>query len=128
MNTSEPNYRHFIMAKSARTFAFLAVITALFGTMIFPFILGGLSIIFAVLSKGNTARYQLNAKVALIVSCIALIGNTAYTGFAFYNLFYNEEYQEQLDETFQQLYGMSLEEYTSYMFSLPEYNETTTEP
>ena len=84
MNTSEPNYRHFIMAKSARTFAFLAVITALFGTMIFPFILGGLSIIFAVLSKGNTARYQLNAKVALIVSCIALIGNTAYTGFAFW--------------------------------------------
>ncbi|MBQ7766071.1 MAG: hypothetical protein IJ397_04435 [Lachnospiraceae bacterium] len=127
MNTSEPNYRHFAMAKTAGTFAFAAVITALFGTMIFPFIFGGLSIIFAVLSKGNTAHYQLNARIAIIVSCIALIGNTAFTGFVFYNVFFNEEYREQLDETLEQLYGMSMDEYTSYMFSLPEYSEIPSE-
>lgn len=128
MNTSETNHQHFIMAKTAGTFAFAAVITALFGTMILPFILGGLSIIFAVLSKGKNYTYQLNAKIALIASCIALIGNTAYTGFAFYNVFFNEEYREQLDETFEKMYGMSMEEYTSYMFALPENTDTTTEP
>jgi len=127
MNTSEPNYRHFTMAKTAGTFAFAAVITALFGTVFFPFIFGGLSIIFAVLSKGNTARYQLNAKIAIIASCIALVGNTAYTGFAFYNVFFNEEYREQLDETLEQLYGMNMEEYTSYMLSFPEYGEMPSE-
>ena len=127
MNTSEPNYRHFTMAKTAGTFAFAAVITALFGTVFFPFIFGGLSIIFAVLSKGNTAHYQLNAKIAIIASCIALVGNTAYTGFAFYNVFFNEEYREQLDETFEQLYGMNMEEYTSYMLSFPEYGEMPSE-
>lgn len=127
MNTSEPNYRHFTMAKTAGTFAFAAVITALFGTVFFPFIFGGLSIIFAVLSKGNTACYQLNAKIAIIASCIALVGNTAYTGFAFYNVFFNEEYREQLDETFEQLYGMNMEEYTSYMLSFPEYGEMPSE-
>ena len=128
MTISEPNYRHFNMAKTARTFAFFAIITALLGTIIFPFIFGGLAIIFAVLSKGNTERHLLNARIALIVSCIALIGNTAYTGFACYNLFFNEEYRQQLDETFEQMYGMSMEEYTSYMLSLPEYTDTTTEP
>ena len=127
MNTSEPNYRHFTMAKTAGTFAFAAVITAVFGTVFFPFIFGGLSIIFAVLSKGNTAHYQLNAKIAIIASCIALVGNTAYTGFAFYNVFFNEEYREQLDETFEQLYGMNMEEYTSYMLSFPEYGEMPSE-
>lgn len=127
MNVSEPNYRHFTMAKTARTFAFLAVITALFGTMIFPFIFGGLSILFAVLSRGNTAGYQLNAKIAIICSCIALAGNTLFTGFAFYNIFYNEEYRQQLDATFEQMYGMTMEEYTSYMFSIPEYSVPVTD-
>lgn len=119
MNPTEPNYRHIIMAKTARTCAFFAVITTLFGTMIFPFILGGLAIIFAVLSKGSTAAYHLNAKIAMIVSCIALIGNTAYTGFAIYNVAFNEEYRQQLNETFEQFYGMSYEEYTSEMLGIP---------
>ena len=80
MNESELNYRHIIMARTARSLAFFAAITMLFGTMIFPFILGGLSIIFAVLSKGRNLKYQMSAKIALIVSCFALIGNTAYIG------------------------------------------------
>lgn len=126
MNSTEPNYRHFSMAKTAETFAFIAAITALFGTMILPFIFGGLAIIFAVLSKGNTKAYHLNARLAIIISCITLVGNTAFTAFAFYNVFFNEEYRQQLDETFEQIYGMSMEEYTSYMFSLPE--NTTIEP
>lgn len=120
MNSTEPNYRHFSMAKTAGTFAFIAALTALFGTMILPFIFGGLAIIFAVLSKGNTKAYHLNARLAIIISCITLVGNTAFTAFAFYNVFFNEEYRQQLDETFEQIYGMSMEEYTSYMFSLPE--------
>ncbi len=120
MNTSEPNYRHFVMARTARTCSFFAVITTLFGTVIFPYIFGGLSIIFASLSKGNTSAYQLNAKIAIIVSCLALIGNTAYTGFMFYNITYNEEYRQQLNQTFEQIYGMSVDEYTSYIFSVPE--------
>lgn len=119
MNHTESNYRHFLMARTARTCAFFAVITALFGTMIFPFIFGGLSIIFAVLSKGNTASYQLNAKIAILVSVFAIIGNTLYSGFAIYNIAFNEEYQQQLNETFEQLYGMDMEEYTSYILSYP---------
>ncbi len=124
MNYSEPNYRHYTLARTARTCAFWAVITALFGTIVFPFIFGGLSIIFAVLSKGNTPAYQLNAKIAMIVSCFALLGNTAYTGFAGYNVLFNAEYREQFNETFEQMYGMSMEEYTSQIFALHE-AETT---
>ncbi len=118
MNYTEPNYHHIVMAKSAGTCAFMAVITALFGTMIFPFIFGGLAIIFAVLSKGGTAKYQFKAKIAILVSCIALIGNTSYIGFIFYQVTYNEEYREQLNETFEQLYGMDMEEYTSEMLGI----------
>ncbi len=120
MNHSEPTIHHFIMARTARSCSFFAVITALFGTIVFPFILGGLSIIFAAISKGNAASYSFNAKIAIIVSCLALIGNTAYTGFTVYNVFFNEEYQQQLDETFEQIYGMDMEEYMSTMFMLPE--------
>lgn len=120
MNESELNYRHIIMARTARSLAFFAAITALFGTMIFPFILGGLSIIFAVLSRGRNLKYQMSAKIALIVSCFALIGNTAYIGVVGYNIAFNTEYRQQLNETFEQIYGMDMEEYSSYMFSLPE--------
>ena len=123
MNHSEPNYHHIMMAKTARTCAFCAVITALFGTMIFPFILGGLSIIFAVLSKGNTARYQFNAKMAILVSCLAIGGNTLYTGLVVYNVFFNEAYRQELNETFEKIYGMDMEEYTNYMLSLPATSE-----
>lgn len=120
MNESELSYRHIIMARTARSLSFFAAITMLFGTMIFPFILGGLSIIFAVLSKGRNLKYQMSAKIALIVSCFALIGNTAYIGVVGYNIAFNTEYRQQLNETFEQIYGMDLEEYSSYMFSLPE--------
>lgn len=119
MNPTEANFRHHLMARTARTCSFLAVITALFGTMIFPFIFGGLSIIFAVLSKGSTASYQLNAKIAILISCLALLGNTAYTGFMIYNIGFNEEYRQELNETFEMIYGMDMEEYTNYILSLP---------
>lgn len=119
MNPTELNYRHIIMARTAGTCSFMAVITALFGTMIFPFIFGGLAIIFAVLSKGSTAKYQFRAKMAILVSCIALLVNSTYIGLTIYNVMYNEEYRQQLDETFEQIYGMDLEEYTSEMLGIP---------
>lgn len=119
MNPTQPNYRHIIMAKTAGTCAFLAIITTLFGTMIFPYILGGLAIIFAVLSKGSTAKYQFKAKTAMLLACIALICNTAYIGFIYYNVMYNEEYRQQLDNTMEQIYGMSMEEYTNEILGIP---------
>ncbi len=120
MNEPELNYRHIIMARTARSCSFFAAITALFGTIVFPYILGGLSIIMASLSRGRNIKYTLNAKIALIVSCIAIIGNTAYIGLTAYNFMYNEEFRQQLDTTFEQIYGMNMTEYTSYMFSIPE--------
>lgn len=117
MNHCEPDYRHFLMARTARTCSFMAVISALFSTIIFPYILGGLSIIFAVLSKGNTAGYQLNAKIAIWTAIFAMLGNTLYCGTVTYLFLFNDTYQEQLDATFEQIYGMDMQEYINTMFS-----------
>ena len=67
--------------------------------------------ILAVISKGSTAAYQLNAKIAIIVSCLTLLGNTFFVGVTFYNVICNPEYQQQLNEQFEQIYGMDINEY-----------------
>jgi len=104
------------MARLARNFSVAAAITALLQTIIFPFIFGGLSIIFATLSKGKTKAYQLNAKIAIIISVITLICNTAFTGVAYYLIFYSPTYKEYLNTTWETVYGMSWDEYCEEYF------------
>ena len=38
-------------------------------------------------------------------------------------VFFNETYRQELDETFEKMYGMDMEEYTNYMLSLPTTSE-----
>ena len=72
MQFTDPGLHHMRLAKTARTFSIVALFTALFQTIFLPYIFGGLAIIFAAISKGNNAHYQLNAKIAILLSIFSL--------------------------------------------------------
>lgn len=116
MTFTEPEYYHIKLARTAKTLSFIAIITALLQTVIFPYILGGLSIIFAVISKGRNKHYQLNAKLAILISVGVLFLNTLFVGITTYNLFFNEAFKEQLNTTTQELYNMDFDEYVNQIY------------
>ncbi len=111
MQFTEPGLHHMRLAKTARTFSFVALFTALFQTIFLPYIFGGLAIIFAAISKGNNAHYQLNAKIAILLSILTLIFNSAFIGLSVYLVTSNDYFKSQLNTTYEQIYGMTFDEY-----------------
>ncbi len=123
MSFSEPGFHHMKLARTAKTMAFFALFSALFQTVIFPYIFGGLSILFAAISKGNTKQYQLNAKIAIWISVIVMILNSLFIGITTYNILYNDAFKAKLNTTTQQIYGMNFDDfldqiYDSYGFNM----------
>ena len=111
MPNKEPAYQHNKLANTAKTLAIAAIITAVLQTVILPYILGGISIILAAISKGNTSHYALNAKFAIWISLGTIVLNTLFVGFTTYQLLFNDELKNQLNATSQQIYGMDYDEY-----------------
>lgn len=117
MPNKEPAYQHNKLANTAKTLAIAAIVTALLQTVILPYILGGISIILAAISKGNTLHYTLNAKLAIWISIGTILLNTLFVGFTTYQLVFNDNFKKQLNATSQQLYGMDYDEYLETMFN-----------
>lgn len=115
MQYTTPEYLHKNLAGTARTFSFIAVISALFQTVIFPYIFGGLAIIFAVISKGNNARYQVNAKIAIWASVGVILLNSLIIGASVFLLYNSDTFTEQLNTTYEQLYGVTFDEYSQQL-------------
>ncbi|MBE5879601.1 MAG: hypothetical protein E7288_06465 [Lachnospiraceae bacterium] len=117
MPNKEPVYQHNKLASTAKNLAITAIVTALLQTVILPYIFGGISIILAAISKGNTIRYTLNAKLAIWISIGTILLNTLFVGFTTYQLLFNDELKQQLNATYQQFYGMNYDEYIETMLN-----------
>lgn len=102
--------KHISSEKVAMTCSFLAFISTFFCTVFLPYIFAPLAILFAFFSKGRRKGYSLNAKIAIWGSIGIMILNTAISGFAIYNVMFNEEYRQTFDETYEMLWGASPEE------------------
>lgn len=80
-------------------------------TFLLPFYLpcffGGISMVLALLSKGNQAKLSSNAKAALTISVISVVINVVILAGCFYLVFNVPEFQEAFDQAYQQLYGES---------------------
>lgn len=111
MDYKEPEYHHYRLSRLANSLAFAAFFAAMFRTIIFPYILAPLSILFAVLSKGKLKKSLLGSKIAIWISCFTLIFNTAFCGYSYYILTTPSKYREQVDQMFEQVYGETFDEY-----------------
>ena len=91
--------------------ALLSVFTM---TVIPPMVLGSLSIILGLLSRGDTRFPHNHALIGMILSCSAFVINIAICAFAFYYVLNNAEmmdlYLETLDQTYEQMMGFSFTE------------------
>ena len=80
-------------------------------TVVFPYVFGSLAIIFAILSKGSSLKMDSLAKTAVTISLSGILLITALAGGTVYQLATNEEYRANVSAEFENVYGMSLEEY-----------------
>lgn len=123
--TDIPNeYRRQRLAIIAQSLSVASLFSALFMTIIFPYILGGISIIMAVISKGKAQTTTIQAKLAILLSTVTIIGYSVVLGATFYNIFFNAEFRETLNQVYEEMYGVTYDEYIEETFggsvTLPE--------
>lgn len=73
-------------------------------------IAAGLSILFAILSRGNDKKFTSIAKAGIITSVLGLACSIFVTISAFYMVINNAEYRAQVNDMCQQLYGTSFDD------------------
>lgn len=93
-------------------FGITAIVSAL--SIFFPFIFGGLGILFALLSKGNDTQMTSRAKAGLVTSILGIVISTFILIASFVIVFSNSEGRElfwdEYKKAYEQQYGTSFEE------------------
>lgn len=87
-----------ILAFTSCTFIFVACIA------------GGLSILFAILSKGNHPKMHFLAKSGIAASVAAMVLSVTITASMVYLMFNNTQYHEMLNTTYESMYGITFDE------------------
>lgn len=107
----------------------LTIVTTVLVTVYLPFVFGGLSIIFACLSRvGDTAKLAKQAKTGILCAVIGLVMNTSLIVGSISLVFNHPEYRQQLNELCEEMYGDSFDNMFNQMMeqygiSLPEEGE-----
>lgn len=100
-----------------------AIVSAFMMTVYFPFILGGISIVLALLSKGYDNKMAGSAKAGIVCSVIGLVVNILIVSVSFHTLFTDERVFQQFDSLYEQIYGDSFtdtyKEMTGEDFPIP---------
>lgn len=100
-------------ASTAVMLGIAAIACNFFAPIVLPLVLGSLSIILAVLSKGKRMRFPDTAKRALIFAVTALVLDvfiTISSVFSILSAMQDPIRREQIDSTLNQLYGTTIEE------------------
>ena len=88
----------------------LSIATTILCTVYLPYIFGALSIVFAILSRGNAAKMARKAASAIRLAVIGLIMNTALIVTCFTIVFTNPQVHDELNRISEQVYGQSFDE------------------
>ena len=88
-------------------------------------ITGGLSILFAILSRGSDKKMQILPKIGIVSSVLGLICSVCVTVSVCYLMIHDSTYREQVNEACEQVYGMSFDDMLKEMY--PELSNLTEE-
>lgn len=101
-------------ATASLVFGIIAFVSAFSMTILPPLIFGSLSLILGILSRGDQKKFHSRALAGVIVGGSALVLNLAICIFSFYMVFSDpdatSQYWGMVNETYEQMLGMSLEE------------------
>lgn len=78
----------------------------------------GMSILFAVLSKGKELKIALAGKTAVIVSAASLAFSVIITAFSVYTVMSNPETRQEFYDQYEEMTGISLEDEMNQLESL----------
>ncbi|MBR3684155.1 MAG: hypothetical protein IKL78_04705 [Lachnospiraceae bacterium] len=108
-------------SKAAMVLGIVTIVTAIFTTVYIPFITGGLSIIFAVISRGEKRRFSSTALGGIFSACVGIFINVAIIVGCFYLYNTDPQIREQVNEYIEQMTGQTLDEdfRLTDLFSLP---------
>ncbi|MBR4758518.1 MAG: hypothetical protein IK078_00015 [Lachnospiraceae bacterium] len=70
----------------------------------------GLSILFAILSKGGDMRMEIMPKAGIVTSVLGACLSFAITGTMIALILFSPEYRRQLNEAAQSMYGMTMDD------------------
>ena len=104
------------LSRTAMSLAILAIFSILSFPVVAPYVLGSLSLVLAVLSKGGSEIYPRRSRTAAIVASVALILNTAllvYSIYYFIRILHDPVLQERFSETLYRMYGITFDEFMS---------------
>lgn len=86
-------------------------LASVFTFTVFPaIILGSLSLVLALLSRGKELTFHPSAKSAVILASIALIGNVALVGGTVYTILGDSPMHDELNATYEEMFGMTYDE------------------
>lgn len=100
---------------SKSSFLMISVICAVLSLMCSCFIFGtsffaGMSILFAILSKGKELKMHMMAKTAVIISTASLVFSVMITSFSVYTVMHDPETRQEFYNEYEQMTGISLED------------------
>ena len=101
------------MAVLALILAIIAALTILTG--IFPIFFGSLAILFAILAKGNNLKMDTSGKISTAIATLSIVLGLVITGVTMYEITYDPEMKNVFNATFEQMYGVSFDEYMEQM-------------
>ena len=88
----------------------LTIVTTILCTVYLPYVFGSLSILFALLSRGNAKKMAQRASFGMRSAIVGLIMNTALIVTCVTLVFTNPQMRQQLNNTMKQVYGRTFDE------------------
>lgn len=98
------------LASAAMVLGIISILTAIGGTVYFPFLFGSIGITLAILSKGYQNVLHTKALIGLITCIVALVLNIMIVFTSVYMVFTIPEYKQQFNEMYKQFYGESFDD------------------
>lgn len=107
-NQPEPGAR---LANAAMITGIIALVSTFSFTIYPPLILGSISIVLAILSRGRGKKFSSSSRLAVICAVAGLVINVALVGSSVYLLTHNSEIQSEFNQAFKEIYGESFDDY-----------------
>ncbi len=89
----------------------LTVATAILGTVYLPFILGGIAIVMAILSRAEDGIMPIKSKIGVLLGTLGIILNIVVVGTSVYRVLNDPAQYEMFDSVFERFYGQNFESF-----------------
>lgn len=97
-------------ASASLTLGIIAIASVITMTIFPAIILGSLSIILALMSRGAELTFHSKARTAIILAAISLFSNVALVGSVTYAIVGDNSIHDQLNQTYEEMFGMTYDE------------------